>query len=703
MIKNYMDDFTHAKPMQYSSKQIKSSFAFIDKNKKIYDKEGFKLKAASKGKWKINISTSELLKKGDGFFVYIYDGSLAHELQINNENADNYISIKSNIDVNLEYNVPGFSNICRIYLKEDVIDNAFFNITIDNANSYWTSGESYVFIEYYDIQMNKALPILNTPFKFNIVNRDEVALLRVLGPSVAKLGKEQRIHVGAFDICGNLMTNLSDEISIDGNTYKLEKGMLIFYYTFMEEKVYRLKASIKNQSTIYTSNPIICKKEPDKFIYWGDLHAHGWGDKSMHLMHVKNDKISPLARHLQGRDIGRFDFCAVGPMSFPEVDRKDIWEDYKKVCNDFNKEGEYIPFLSYEAHPPTGGDRNIFFKSLQEELPPNYSISMYEVDDLYNKRDDVFVECHIGGQTPKFEQNINYRERMVEAISAFGNAEWLLQKVLKSGNKPAVCACSDLHYGLMGGPKTVEESRGRFFRYFNKRDSAFGTGAITAIISNKLSREALWESMENRATYATNDDRAYIEFTVNDQQIGQLINESKEYKINIEVYGNDTIESICFISGDYTIKEVKPNSLDYINNFTIDTLPGDFIYVRVVQKNGGFLLTSPIYINKQYKKWNDNQNMIKGRHYKEAAKYLDEVINYITSEEDINKFSNITPIDIINESITKCALFNGYFGRKKISIRWYFEYEVPRIRFDWGFTNIGNIDCEIKHNINNPD
>jgi len=703
MIKNYMDNFTNEKPLQYSNKQIESSVTFIDVNKQTYNKEGFELKAASKGTWEIAISTYELLKKGDGFFIYILNGSLAHELQISNKNAANYISIESNIDVNFEYNVPGFSNICRIYLKEDILDKAFFNITIENANSYWTAGEAYVFIEYYNKEVNSSLPILNMPFKFTIVHRSEVALLRVLGPTVATLGTKQRIHAGAFDICGNLMVNLSKEILIDGKVYKLKKGILIFYYTFMEEKVYRLKASIKGESKIYISNPIVCKKEPTKFIYWGDLHAHGWGDKSMHLMHVKNDKISPLARHLQGRDIGRFDFCAVGPMSFPEVNRKAIWDDYKSVCNEFNKEGEYIPFLSYEAHPPTGGDRNIFFKSLDEKLPPNYSISMYEVDDIYNKRDDVFVECHIGGQTPKFEQNINYRERMVEAISAFGNAEWLLQKVLKSGNKPAVCACSDLHYGLMGGPKTVEESRGRFFKYFNKRDSAFGTGAITAVIANKLNREELWESMESRATYATNDDRAYIEFNVNDNQMGQLIDENKEYKIDIEVHGTDIIKSICFISGDYTIKEVKPNSLDYINSFTVNRVPGDFIYVRVVQKNGGFLLTSPIYINKQLKKWNDNDNMIKGSNFKKAAQYLDAVINYIQTEEDISKFSNITPIDIVDEGITKCALFNGYFGRKKISIRWYFEYEVPRIRFDWGFSNIGNIDCEIKHNINNPD
>ena len=704
MIKNYMDNYTSEKPNDFSKKSIQVDFSFIDFKKKKYYENEFKIKAATRGSWNINILINENLEKGDGFFIYILNGMLAQKSQNKNERASNYISYRSKLDINIESTPPRLSNICRVYLNEDAKKGDTISISIDNASSYWTAGKSYVFVDYYNNKLKKPLPIVKMPKVFEVVNRDEIALIRILGPTVAKKNERQSIHIGVFDNCGNIIKNYNEDILFEGVKVKLKRGLLIINdYIFNEEKVYRLKAKLIEDDKVYYSNPIVCKTSPSKYIYWGDLHAHGWGDNSMHLMHVNNKKVSPENRHKQAKDIGRFDFCAVGPMAFPEVDRDDIWETYRNVCKKFNKENEYIPFLAYEAHPYTGGDRNIFFKDLNEKLPIPYRAPMYEVDDKYNKRDDVMVECHIGGRTPRFEDNLNYRERMVEVISAFGNAEWLLQKTLKYGYKPAVCGCSDLHYGLMGGPRAIEEGRGRFQRYFNKRDSAYGTGAITAVIAVRLSRNSLWESMEKRATYATNDDRAYIDFNINGSIMGEEIEISNSYKCNIEIYGTAIIKSISLVSGENIIEQFYPDSLDFKKEILIDSMISDFIYLRVIQENGGFLLTSPIYIKPKYKKWNYQGDMQIGKKSNQAKKYLTDVINYIKTEEDITKFRDITPIDIIEESITKCALFNGYFGNKQISIRWYFLYEEPRIRFDWGFTNIGNSDCEIIQNINNPD
>ncbi len=703
MIKNYMDDATDANPAKYSKLQVSYDFSFTDTVGTCYSGENFSLKAATKGTFTIKITLNESCNKGDGFFFYILNGSLAHELQITNEKASNYITCKSDIDVKFIHNVPGFSNICRVFLQKDGHKGQQILITISKANSYFTAGQSYFFIEHFNQLTNQSLPINNTPLIYEVVNRDELGLLRVLGPTVAIKGKDYSIHVGAFDRCGNLMKNCFDEVIIDKKVISIINGMAVYKRSFNKEKVYRLKAIHNTSGKEFNSNPIVCKENPTQQIFWGDLHAHGWGDKSMHLMHVNSEKISPKARHYQAKMIGRFDFCAVGPMSFPEVNREEIWQEYTKTCNEYDKSGEYIPFLSYEAHPPTGGDRNIFFKSLKEPLPPLYNIPMYEVDELYNKRDDVFVECHIGGRIPRYEDNLLHRERLCEAISAFGNAEWLLHQTIKNGYKPAVCGCSDLHYGLMGGPKTIEESRGRFFRYFDKRDSAFGTGAITAIVSEKLTRNHLWNSLERRSTYATNDDRIYVDYKVNGQMMGATIEESEQYVIELEIYGSAKIREIAIICGDYEVKKIKPNKLDYINTITLKNLPGDYLYIKILQENNGFILTSPVYITNQFKKWNAQDEMVIGLREKKASKYLNDVITYLTEEGDLAKFNQITPIDIIDESITTCALFNAYLGKKKVSIRWYYEYEVPRIRFDWGFTQNGNINCEIIHNLNNPD
>ena len=73
-----------------------------------------------------------------------------------------------------------------------------------------------------------------------------------------------------------------------------------------------------------------------------------------------------------------------------------------------------------------------------------------------------------------------------------------------------------------------------------------------------------------------------------------------------------------------------------------------------------------------------------------TSKYLKDVINYIKLEEEISLFSDITPIGIIEHWVSKCALFYCYYGNKnKMSIYWHFDYEIPVIRFDWGWRDIG--------------
>ena len=76
-----------------------------------------------------------------------------------------------------------------------------------------------------------------------------------------------------------------------------------------------------------------------------------------------------------------------------------------------------------------------------------------------------------------------------------------------------------------------------------------------------------------------------------------------------------------------------------------------------------------------------------------------DLVKYLSTEEDISLFSEIEPMGIIDEKLTKCALFNGKFGKRDISIRWYFEYEVPRFRMDWGHVNSGVQNCEMVYKI----
>jgi hypothetical protein len=64
---------------------------------------------------------------------------------------------------------------------------------------------------------------------------------------------------------------------------------------------------------------------------------------------------------------------------------------------------------------------------------------------------------------------------------------------------------------------------------------------------------------------------------------------------------------------------------------------------------------------------------------------------YLGVEEDSEKFFEITPVGLLNETTGRSALFYACMGPEPtpVSIRWYYEFEMPRIHFDWGWRDFG--------------
>jgi hypothetical protein len=339
-----------------------------------------------------------------------------------------------------------------------------------------------------------------------------------------------------------------------------------------------------------------------------------------------------------------------------------------------------------------------------EPLPPDFAITNSELEAKYGDRDDVIMEVHIGGSTPKWDNYKTKRERMIEISSGFGNAEWMLQKALKVGYRPAVCGCSDLHMGLMGGPRSVEPFRGRFRALMNITDSGYGTGPLTAVMAPELTREQIWHGMTQRATYATTGARIFIDFRCNGRAIGQEMKKGKRVELALECHGTEKIDRIDLISGDYMLHTWLPNALDFSAtlDFAGHDVPGDWIYLRVHQVDENFAWTTPIWLDSDYPRWNATERHLEkaAGPGNEAAAYLADVINYLTLEEDITLFKDITPVGIIEQLLAKCALFYCYYGDgHPMAIRWYFEYEIPKIRMDWGWRDFGVKDDEVKQKL----
>lgn len=709
---------------------IEMTFESIDGE--VYRVPKMDLVAGTRGTYFLKVTNNHRdLVCGSTFCFVSLNYNFAFRMQGHDPEQLEYATLESDSGAEFEF-IPrppgGLQNMCKAIVTSGVFKKGeSFLIRIgdrrfgsEGGEIYWTETQGRMMLLVDVDGDGRYSTTKQHAIDFNVKAHHKPHLLRLLGPTVARTGESFDLHFGVFDRHGNVIRDYEGEVYFNApknimgipENYCMKKlggGIKIFSgVKISEEGVYRIKVTGAGTEKEFTSNPVIVRNNVERYVYWGDIHAHGWGDDTMHLMHLRTDKTDPAMRHEQARRIGRYDFAATGPMSFPRKNRKEMWDAYKAACEDVEEEGRYIPFLAYEAHSKeTGGDRNVIFKYYEnEELPPDRNASMYEVDVRYGRRNDVLLEAHIGGRTPAWDAYRPERERMIEVASAFGGAEWLLVKALKLGYRPAVCGCSDLHLGLLGGPRTVESSRGRFGRgrnfcsILNRRDAAYGQGPLTAAIAEKLDRETIWKAFEERATYATTGARLYIDFKCNGMCCGRDIERRDIYVFDICCHGTKIIDRIDLICGDYVIQTWEPESEDFTKRMEISDseLRGDWVYLRMHQTDGNYGWTTPFYFKAEYPKWNESRLDISETWDKEAEKHLEDVMNYLKKEEDISKFEEITPAGIINEETTECALFYCYYnGEQEMSIRWYFGYEIPKIRYDWGFRNFGMLADDVMY------
>jgi hypothetical protein len=130
-------------------------------------------------------------------------------------------------------------------------------------------------------------------------------------------------------------------------------------------------------------------------------------------------------------------------------------------------------------------------------------------------------------------------------------------------------------------------------------------GLVAAIIKweDGLTREALWEALWNRRTYATSGERILVDFRINGELPGGTIKVSGLPKVEITVAGREEIETIELIRNSKVVARIESPGRIFSTSFSDrDFQCSSYYYVRISQKsvveNNGIekALTSPIRV-----------------------------------------------------------------------------------------------------------
>lgn len=286
-------------------------------------------------------------------------------------------------------------------------------------------------------------------------------------------------------------------------------------------------------------NPILVEDNPAERIYWGETHGHsGFAEGSGTV-----DGFFNFAR-----EDARLDFMTLSEHDLWMDDFE--WETLRGAVIRENRPGEFITFLGYEwtVLNAAGGHHNVLFRTPEgRRRAPNQEAptlpQLYPLLKARNRVEDLIVipHAHNPGQWWVSDSDA---ERLVEITSNHGTFEWLGRAYLANGFRLGFIGGSDDHIGHPG------------IRPLNT--GGYGSdnfGGLAAVMAGEKSRDAIFDALRDKRTYATNGARIILKSTVNAVTGGRAIAAAPVTAVKGRVIGTGPIDSIALIkNGDVIAK-----------------------------------------------------------------------------------------------------------------------------------------------------
>ena len=496
---------------------------------------------------------------------------------------------------------------------------------------------------------NKDIIILDNTPTIDVFN-ELFNQINLIAPSIVSVNEKFDIIIRIEDKFSNLFEGFKDkfqllemtkndeiefirEINFEANN----KGILKLKDIILKKPgIFNIAALYNN--IYYKSNPIFCTKNKSNHrLYWGHIHGHS----------NKSDGVRDIEEYFQDLINAGLNFGTTTEHDHKWETSDDDFEYIKTVVKKYSKKNEFISFFGYEWGTWYSGygdvciyyfkDNNPLFRS---ETNKTNSIQKL-VKNLKPYEGNVLMIPHHTALRPGF-RNWDYLddslEKLVEIYSTWGNQEYsykegnqipprykffgygkfarkkgpILEKrncfvldALKRGYKLGFTAGGDDHFGVF--PSGAIDP-----------DIGLYPSGIMAVWADELSKESIWNALQNRKCYGTTGPRVIIEFFINDNFMGDIIklndrsNLEQQREVKFTVISSINIErielirnGIIFLKKIVNAKTITHNLIDTDKFGEISFIHSInksesfvFYYLRVFLSNENMAWSSPIWIIK---------------------------------------------------------------------------------------------------------
>jgi uncharacterized protein DUF3604 len=340
--------------------------------------------------------------------------------------------------------------------------------------------------------------------------------------------------------------------------------------------------------------------------YFGDIHGHthasdGMGDVDEYF--------------LRGRDLQRDDFMALTDHDSFVGQRllNSQYEEQKREVEHYHDAGQFVTLYAQEwttarTTSPTGYGHINFYSTT-----PDHPM-MDHLDERWNTQAKVIAEAKrcgmIGGPHHVAWTGVRWDEfdpevtQFVEMCSVHGAFEY-------SGNEPIPhrggMAGNFVQDGLARGMKFAisggSDQHGLIYHHRMSWKRNIYRAGLTGVLAPELTREAIFEAIAARRTFATTGVKLRMGFRINGSLMGSEIESDAPPQLHIDIVSPEMdIRWVEVVRSNETIYREGGVSLQTFFTYTDEDCPvGEEVwyYLRVVLDDNNMGWTSPIWVTRR--------------------------------------------------------------------------------------------------------
>ena len=373
----------------------------------------------------------------------------------------------------------------------------------------------------------RPLPLL--PFA---VRGTDVAGVHAVAPSVVEPGEAFELSVRAEDAFLNRATGAipAFEILVDGDlravTSAGTEALGVVELTLDEPGAHWIEVRSADGTIRSAAHPVLVEARPARRIYWGDTHGRSGHAEGRGAL----DFFMAFAR-----DDARLDF--VGHTAHDARLDAAEWESSRRAVQAFDEPGRFVPYLGWEWTRPArfGGRHSVLLRSaaggdrVSSLEHPTLSELYQGLHARYDPADVLVIpHAHDPGDPRQSDPRL---QSLVEIRSMRGTFEPFARQYLSRGHQVGLVAASDDPRSHPGRGIPVAGRAGQ-------------RGGLGAVLAPTLSRDAVFDALQARRTYATTGERIILDVSVNGTAMGQRGEYAPSRTVAGRVIGTAPIESI---------------------------------------------------------------------------------------------------------------------------------------------------------------